>query len=213
MPVFQKRTILDDCLLGLWTIEENEQYFTSSMRLYKDETEYLSILKGGRRLEFLSSRYLLHLMTGDDERAHCLKDEYGKPQLIGGDQYISFSHSHGIAAVIMSNANVGIDIQKIVAKIDRISHKFINDEERDYIPIHDSLIHQHILWGAKEAMYKAYGRKEVDFRKNMNVDPFFIQDKSAVFDATLEKNEVVMTFNLQAEIIDDYVLVCSRQSN
>ena len=109
---------------------------------------------------------MLHLLTREDQRRDCLKDQYGKPFLDGSNQFISFSHSEDLVAVAVSDVPVGIDIQLGVEKIARISHKFVNSEEASFAN-RDLLTNLHLIWGAKEAVFKAYGRKEVDFRKHM----------------------------------------------
>ena len=112
----------------------------------------------------------------------CLKDGYGKPHLSNSPFSISFSHSDDLVAVAMSRHLVGIDIQHEVEKITRIKHKFVNEDETPQEG-QSEIDHLHKVWGAKESAFKAYGRKQVDFLKNMH----FQYAKEGDFTLDLEK--------------------------
>jgi len=67
---------------------------------------------------------------------------------------------------------IGCDIQVLTEKMSRIAHKFLNDAEKDFVktrPFDEELELLHLFWTAKESLYKAYGLKELDFRKNLFV--------------------------------------------
>lgn len=49
-------------------------------------------------------------------------------------------------------------------KIIAIGPRFINENELKYIPQNNKLYYFHVIWGAKEAMYKCHG-KRVGFQK------------------------------------------------
>ena len=65
-------------------------------------------------------------------------DENGKPHLKDG-KHISITHSFTFSGVIVSDAEVGIDIEKQRDKIAIIAHKFI-DYEFDYLDEDDRII-------------------------------------------------------------------------
>ena len=93
------------------------------LELFPKELELIETIKGHRKLEWLASRWLLHLMSGRQIRGACLKDEFGKPYLVNSFYDISISHSRELVSVLAAPQAVGIDIQKIVGKIDSIAHK------------------------------------------------------------------------------------------
>jgi len=99
------------------------------MTLTETETERLGQIKGGRRLEWLAGRWLVHEMSGASERLVCEADSYGKPHLTNSPLEMSLSHSNEVAAAILAPQSVGIDIQKLVAKIERIAHKYMCESE------------------------------------------------------------------------------------
>ncbi|MEO1263041.1 MAG: 4'-phosphopantetheinyl transferase superfamily protein [Bacteroidota bacterium] len=165
--------------IGIWKIEETETYFLDRLDLHVSEANELAKMKGRRRLEWLASRYLVHLMFSDDpawDRIPMLKDEFGKPHLNDAEFQVSFSHSHEFVAVILGNMTVGIDIQKFVPKITALERKFMREKESTSLLERTRLEHLHIYWGAKEALYKCYGRRRLDFKKNILVEPFDYQE-------------------------------------
>jgi hypothetical protein len=207
MPVILKKNIDDQTTIGIWQIDEEESFFLDKISLSASETLQLQQIKGKRRLHWLCSRYLLHLLTKEDLRLNCLKDQYGKPYLEGLDKHISFSHSDDLVAVALSNVHVGIDIQKAVEKIVRIRHKFINSHEDSYVDV-DQLPRLHIIWGAKESVFKAYGRKEVDFKGHMTFDEIGEQKIRVVMK---KPNEGPFLYRGKYEQWGEYYLVYLKQ--
>ena len=207
MPLLFQKQIAAETKLGIWEITETEDFFLSSLNLIASETEQLAILKGRRRLEWLAARYLTHQLMGTANRIPFLKDEFGKPHLSGTNLHISISHSHDLASAIISSKLVGIDIQKIVPKIERIAHKFLTAEEIQNLHVDKRIIHLHIYWCAKEAIYKAYGRKKVDFCNEIKIPSFSPDHDQSQFPGFLLKNSLKTPFQLHYSLLDDFVLV------
>ena len=63
-----------------------------------------------------------------------------------------------------------IDIELIREKILVIAPKFLSDKE--LIDAAGSIEKTHVYWSAKEVIYKSYGLKNLDFKKNMKIHPF-----------------------------------------
>lgn len=215
MPLFLSKTVFEDAKLGVWRIEEEEEYFSKALKLSQPEHSLVVEMKGRRKEEWLSSRHLIHLMSKRDIRAEILKDSFGKPYIPNSDHHISFSHSHGMSAAIASMKLVGIDIQFIVPKITRIAPRFMNLAETKRMLDMHSLKHvevMHIIWGAKESLFKAYGKKSVDFKKHMNVVVDEWDHKSISFHGQFSKADFEATFQLVAEKIENYILVYAKQT-
>ncbi len=206
MPIIRHTLPDKDSHLGLWLIEEPESFFLNRMDLHKEEQDELSDIKGARRLEWLSSRFLLHLMSKRSIRGALLKDRWGKPYLSHSDFAISLSHSHNISAVIASRKTVGIDIQFKVPKITRIFKKFMSNDEIATMDDNHKEDHMHVVWGAKESLYKAYGRREIDFKRHLSVSPFTL-GRQFEFSGRVQKEDYNKEFKLNAENINDYFLV------
>lgn len=197
---------------GIWTIEESERYFRSVLLLEAQELAQLNQIKvEERRLEWLASRYLLHKLSGRTVRAACEKDEFGKPHLKDSPYQISISHSRGKAAAIAAPMLVGIDIQHLVPKIERIAHKFMTPKDTAGLSKNYRLEHLHLYWGAKEALYKAYGKKALDFRNHILVHPFDFSATKGSFWGCVKKNAVNLHFKLYYEFLGTDVLVYAIQ--
>ncbi len=207
MPLFLHRHIDAAAEIGIWKIEEDENFFLQQLHLSIQEVDYLEQLKGRRGLEWLASRWLIHYMSGRAERGAIYKDEFGKPYIENSTHQISLSHSGDLAAVIAAPFCVGIDIQRIVPKITRIAHKFMREEETNSLKEVTKIEHLHVYWGAKEALYKAYGRKQLDFKEHIFVKPFVYHVTNGQTTAYVNKGDYIAHFEVFYERLDDYILV------
>lgn len=209
MPLFYQNST-DCCEIAIWNIQESEDWFLAKLHLDKLEQGQLAAIKGHRRLEWLAARYLLSQMLGGISGA-MVKDEYGKPHLEHLPLHVSLSHSHGLAAVIVSNRLTGIDIQKLVAKIERIAHRVMRPVELESLGQENRIEHLHVYWGAKEALYKAYGRRELDFCKNILVHPFYFDLTIGKSKGQVIKDDFKARFDLHYQQIEDFILVYALQ--
>lgn len=217
MALFYKKSIGETGKIAIWRMEEREDFFLMDLELSLKEKVRLQNLKGNRRREWVTSRWLLHQMTGGGERIDCLVDEFGKPYLSGHQLELSITHSRELVGVIVDEAqNVGIDLQKIVAKIERIAHKFMRPTETKSLRKATKIEHLHIYWCAKEALYKAYGRKELDYKEHILVKPFSYEERGNTT-AVVKKGEFKAEFDVHFEKLGNfmfvYVVEISKHSN
>lgn len=212
MPLATCELLSPDNKFGLWKIEEDETWFLSHLHLSDAEHGQLNQLKGHRRLEFLASRKLVHLLTSYKTRVPLEKDSYGKPHLNDTPFSISISHSRGYAAAILGKGLVGIDIQHIVEKIERIAPKFMRKEELESIQPEYWLEHMHVYWCAKEALYKAYGKRQLDFCRNIIIHPFPFEKTGGRCFAYIHKDHWTTNFQLQYQQWEDYIVVLAIAS-
>jgi phosphopantetheinyl transferase len=110
-------------------------------------------------------------------------DEFGKPHLKNG-KHISITHSFTFSGIIVSDdIPVGIDIEMQRDKILKIAHKFTPFQEYKTIANHSALVSKlTIVWGAKEALYKIYGKKKLLFLENIYVEDFCFEDEETTGD-------------------------------
>ncbi len=193
--------------IGIWDIKEEETFFSKELGFSKEEEKQLLGLQGKRRIEWLAVRYLLHKMSGRQVRGVLIKDEFGKPHLENADWHISISHSHNVVSVIASPQLNGIDIQVLVPKIERLAHKFMRPVELDSLKDKTRIEQLHVYWGAKEALYKAYGRKKIDFKQHLCVKPFKYDLSSGRTTAVLKKEDLKLHFDVFYKKIESYILV------
>ena len=211
MPLIFHTDIQPQGQYGIWQTKESDEFFLSELDLYPEEIIELQELKSRKKSEWLSSRYLLHHLSGRILRGACLKDKFGKPYLAGSDHFISMSHTLDFTAVIAALNPVGIDIQYMVEKIQRISNKFVGDDEFLFIPEVDRNLYFHAIWGAKESMYKAYGKKELDFKNHMTVSPFVFDPDGFYFDGEIKKNDFIRKYRLFCSQTANIILVYASE--
>ena len=207
MPLFNKRKISDHATLAIWHIKESDKYFTENLELTENELLELERINGSRRTEWLSARMLLQEIFNDSERQIIVKDEFGKPHLNSGLFHISISHSFDFSAILISKKNSGIDIQKHLPKIDRIKTKFLGTNELEAIDVEFQLEYLHFYWGAKESIYKAYGKKRVHFSNQIFIEPFELKNDLIQTSGTLNKDENQTEYEIFGELFSDYYLV------
>lgn len=206
MPLVKK--IIHDNLteIFVWKIDEKNDVYLKELVLSEKDLQFLDELNKKRKREWLASRYVLQkcLKININE---FVKDRYGKPFLKQKESHISISHSHDYTAIISSPCIVGIDIQLAIEKITSIAPKFLNEMETDYTNKESDLLpYLHTIWGAKESIYKAYGRKEIDFKKEMNINLFKYSKRPFHFRGTFDKVGNV-NYDLYSHTIKDYHLV------
>lgn len=193
---------------AVWQTTETEEFFRSALTLHEEEMREIDVLNDRKKYEWLSSRYLLHMLSGREIRGACLKDEYGKPYLTNSDYFISLSHSRDMVAAIASPQVCGIDIQYKVDKIYRIKDRFVSDREKETcFNGQDENTVLHVLWGAKESMYKGYGKKGLDFRSQMQVEAFDITNGYGKTTGKVTTGETEQYYDLRFRILQDLVIV------
>jgi phosphopantetheinyl transferase len=207
MPIIAHHTIEPEGELGLWRIAESEAWFLRRLELAPAEALQLEAIKGRRRTEWLAARQLVHAMSGRDRRGAFVKDEHGKPHLEGSAWHISISHTHGLAAAIAAPRPVGIDVQVLVGRIERLARKYMRPEEMAGLSVERRIEHLHVYWGAKEALYKAYGRRRLDFCENLFVGPFPLEKSRGSTRGRIVKDAFQTVYRIHYAIEAAYVLV------
>jgi 4'-phosphopantetheinyl transferase len=144
------------------------RYEIEEANIHEDEQALLRELSPRKRSEWLASRQLLYKIAGLPERVQCLYDDFGKPYLKGVNKFISVSHSELWCAAMVSDVPCGVDIQLFSNTVRRIASRFLTSvdlEKAEEQP--NPTEYLHVLWGAKECLYKAYGKKKLGFRENI----------------------------------------------
>jgi len=211
MPLLEHRCFNSQGELGLWRITETEEWFTARLKLHAEEEQQLDRIKGDRRREWLAARHLVHLMSGRTERTPFYKDEHGKPYLKDSDWHISISHSGKLSAAIAAPFHVGIDVQHFVSKIDRIASRFMSEAELENLSSKFRLEHMHVYWGAKEALYKIYGRKKLNFRNHILISPFEYKKAGGIFKGRIVNGHFDEIFELHYEMLAQNMLVYAKE--
>ena len=191
---------------AIWKIEENAEDLLAQLQLKHHEISYLdTLINGKRNLHWLSTRVLLRKMMKTDEYIDCQIDSSGKPYLTNFPHFISLSHSFDYAAVMISkNRAVGIDIELIKDKIERIAHKFMSKDELDFI-LQDRIEHLYACWCAKEAIYKLHGKKNVSFLDHIRIMPFNYSG-TGTFEASLDTGSSINAYTVNYDKFEGYMI-------
>jgi len=207
MAIVYRHRVDDDTEFALWKIEEEAAELYNQLQLDANEKAYFErISKSKRHLHWLGTRVLLRTMLRTDEYIDCKVDIHGKPYLVNLPYHISFSHSFDYAAVMMSrNAPVGIDIELIKEKVERIAEKFMRPSEMAFIEEDHKIEHLYVCWCAKEAVYKCYGQKEVSFLDNILLKSFEFSVEGSL-DAQLHKLPVDINYKVAYLQYEDYMI-------
>ena len=182
MPGVFSKKIDAQTMRSVWKIEETEVQLLSGLQLKQHELDLIATLSNGKRaLHWLSTRLLLRTMLNTADYIDCKMDEHGKPFLVNSNTHISLSHSYDYAAVIISkDKKVGVDIELIKIKIKSIKHKFLSDIELAQKQIGDNTDGLYVCWCAKEAIYKWYGKKGLEFKQHIHIKPFKLKAEGSL---------------------------------
>lgn len=174
VPVFFQQQINETTRLGIWKIEETEEFFKNNVPQHRDVTH------PKKRLQHLAGRFLLQFLAPDFPYELIQIAETRKPFLPNEEYHFSISHCGDYAAAIISkDSRVGIDIEIQTPKIQKVGEKFLSPEEHSIFNIQSSAFNSTnpapdyslmtLLWSAKESVFKWYGEGSVDFRDNIRL--------------------------------------------
>jgi len=166
----------------MWEITENVDQLLHKIILSddgRDEIDHIS--HPIKQRERLASRCCIQELvkhTGKEYKG-ITKDDHDKPFLVDLSYHISISHCYPYAvAILHKKLPVGIDIEKPVEKLGRISHRFLNEEE-----FNDSMGDLRklcIYWSGKEAIFKLNGKVGLNFKNDIRIHPFTLHKRDVV---------------------------------
>lgn len=167
MPIIEDFAPFPNTRILIWQITETVDILLSKIQLDNSSQQIFDLKKKEiHKKQFLAIRNILELMSS--EKYLVSYSELGKPYL-NSKKNISVTHSGSYAALIVSDKQVGIDLEEFGEKIKKIEKKFL-DVELDY-PIDLSISNLLVYWNIKESIFKSLENKPMDFRKNIIVLP------------------------------------------
>lgn len=185
--------------IGIWKIEEDLSFFEQLFNGYPE------IKHEHKRLQWFASRHLANLMLGQPDAI--VNDDTGKPNFKSSPHNISISHTAGFAAVILSKKfSVGIDIEAVHPKIERIAHKFLETTEITAIPAAEKIEKLLLYWSAKESLFKLYGWGGLEFRTQLIIEPFTLQQSGTLKAHILSKQLPLKDLTVHYQFFDGHVL-------
>ena len=210
MPVIFSKNISENCIVTLWKIEEEADFFLKYLHIEEGDLATCSNATHPiKQLEWLASRtcvkYTVELLERNYQGIE--KDEHNNPYLTQIKGFVSLSHTSNYAVAIVSlDEEVGIDIEKISDKLSRVAHKFLSESER--LHAGNDLFKMCIYWCAKESLYKWFGKKNLSFKENIYIEPFEGKPtsvKGEIFIDGILKTE----HQLEVFYVEDYVVTAT----
>lgn len=188
MPLYKTITVNSNTKVLIWKIEESFEFLSDGISLTAHCRNRVDGMKSDlHRRGFMSVRHLLNEAGYTDHDLYY--DEKGKPHLTD-DKHISITHSFIFSAIIISDQEVGIDIEKQRQKILKIAHKFTPIEEYRTLANDDAVMRKlTMVWGAKESLYKSFARKGVSFLEHVYVEDFRLDDMQSTAEVSFEDKE------------------------
>ena len=179
MPLYKTITPNSQTTVKIWKITESYDELFRPLDLKSNSLERVLGMKSElHQRGFLSVRHLLRDFGYTDQDLYY--DENGKPHLKDG-KHISITHSFIFSAVIISDAEVGIDIEMQREKIGRIATKFVDYEFQYLEKESDCYVRRlTVIWGIKESLYKLFATPGMLFREHFLVIPFLIDDEETI---------------------------------
>ena len=211
MPITKIDKINANSFWCMWEITENMDQLLAKVVLSEDgKKEIDKITHPIKQRERLAARGCIQELvkqTGHEYNG-ITKDEHDKPHLIGLKYHISISHSYPYAvAILHKKLPVGIDIEKPVEKLGRISHRFLNDSE--FEDSMGDLKKLCIYWSGKEAIFKLNGKVGLNFKQDIRIHPFELHKRDVVrSEFSIGENIARVALNYQ-EINGHVVAYCS----
>ena len=204
MPFFKEISLPNNTSVYLWKINEEISDLKQHLLLTEISTNRLAKMKSESHIKgFLAVRKLLNKINYTDSDLYY--DSFGKP-LLKNRKNISISHSHGFACIIISDNNVGIDIElkskKILKNISLLFNEdFIlnTNENRE-----NEITLTTFGWAIKEALFKLIPENDISFKDNILIQPFQLNENSCI--ANVEINNKETTYTIYLETIENYVL-------
>lgn len=171
MPLFFNKILSEEIHYMVWELTESMEELTILVQPNASDLETLSqISSDPKKVEYLAGKNAIMQMCLLENIPFrgIFKDEHGKPFLLDHSIEISLTHTINYIGVAFSRKGpIGMDIEKPRQQIFKVLNRLCIASEVDWVA--NDLERATILWSAKEALYKLYGKRKVDFKENLLV--------------------------------------------
>ena len=165
MPQIFSKNLHPSGNLLLWQVEEELDWFMEQLDLVPSLwVEYDSLVNQAIRHRWLASRFAVQQVSLQSP-LDVIKDQSGRPYLGVERKPLSLSHCEGFVAAIHADVWVGIDVERISSRVQKIKNYFMRDEELDLLgEENEALI---LAWSAKESIFKWFGEKHLGYKSQL----------------------------------------------
>ncbi|WP_396156561.1 4'-phosphopantetheinyl transferase family protein [Flavobacterium sp.] len=207
MPLLKTITLNDFTKVFVWKITESFEELFRSVALKDISLARLEGMKSeSHQNGFLSVRKLLAEAGYSDFDLYY--DAYGKPHLEDG-KHISISHSHGFSVIVISNVNIGADLEIIKEKTLKLAPRYMDVSHLENLSESDQLTKATVVWGIKESVFKIKNEIGISFKDDIFESEFNLSDKKCSVELRFNTSE---RFNIIFDFIENYVFVCAFSS-
>lgn len=152
-----------------------------------------------RRREHLAWRRVVRNELGRDVVIDY--NEVGAPVVDTPNTYISVAHGGDSVAVAIADEPVGVDIEALDRNYERIMSRYMSPAEEALSKMEEWPA---VVWTAKEAIYKLYGKREVDLTQDIRIQTFDPELMLLIAEVRDTKGIVV-----KAQIVENSVVVAT----
>lgn len=210
MAFYKSITINPSTHLYLWKITEDFNTLFRQVQLKDVSLARVEAMKSeSHQKGFLAVRMLLqHLGYSDFDLYY---DDFGKPHLSQKleEIHISISHSNGFSGIVISDQNVGLDIEQLKQKTLKIASRFMDISHLENLSEAEQIQKATVIWGIKETVFKIKNEVGISFPDHISETPFTFEDKAA--NAKLLFNNQTEYFETVFDSVEDYIYVCGFQ--
>ena len=221
MAFHKSITINPSTTLHLWKITEDFNTLFREVKLKDVSLARVECMKSeSHQKGFLAVRMLLQYLGYSDFDLYY--DDFGKPHLRKearsksqearqekDEVHISISHSHGFSGVLLSDQNVGLDIEQLKQKTLNIASRFMDMSHLENLTEEEKIKKATVVWGIKEVVFKIKNEVGISFPDHISEDDFCFEDKKTT--AKLEFNNQTGYFETTFDSVEDYIYVCGFQ--
>lgn len=222
MPLLKIIALNDYTQLLVWKITETFDELFQSVSLKDVSLARVENMKAeGHQKGFLSVRRLLIEAGYTDFDLYY--DEFGKPHIEAGSakweetsnsqpptpssKHISISHSHDFSVIVLSDVNIGADLEILKDKTLLLAPRYMDVSHLQNLSKEDELIKATVVWGIKEAVFKLKNVIGISFKDHIFENDFNLSDKKCTVELRIDN--IVEHFEIIFDFIENYVFVCA----
>ena len=131
---FVQKIEFEEGIIGVWEITEDINLLVQKFQfLDSEKEEYDKFSSERRKKEFLAVRLLLQELL--NKKPEIIHDDSGRGTLKNSGFNLSISHSKELAVVFLSKRKIGIDVENVERKIEKIAQRFLHKSEMDSVRV------------------------------------------------------------------------------
>ena len=199
MPLYRDFSDHNATIL-LWKYDEKED-LDPKVLLEEENYEKVKDYHPTKLKELLLVRKILKSVLPGHKILYNGREPYLEPR----DFEISITHSFPFAALAISKNKVGIDVEPFNPKIIKIRHKFLNDDEADFIEERKETAYLTVIWSLKESLYKIHHSNYWSLKKHYEVKPFSLDFPFNIV-CRVHDEKVSDFYKARAEFFENYCL-------